>query len=146
MLKRIPLFEYKDDDEATYRICVECYMDDYRKLYNNSYNKDQVTGIHRTTPDICVRNRIDYDLDRVFDEFGMERLVMLIAGILFCLENGGIPEDDPADLAYTAWYDLQDFCTGNYDDLFKPGDIADIKQDVKTILDYYDAHPALKGD
>ena len=146
MLKRIPLDDYIDDDEITYRSCVECYMDDYRKIYEGRLNKDPITGTHRHTPDICVRNRIDYDLNLAFDEFGMDRLVMLIAGMLFCIENGGIPEDDPADLEYTAWYDLQDFCTGNYDDLFKPGDIADIKQDVKTILDYYDAHPALKGD
>lgn len=145
MLKRIPYNGY-DDDQITYCDFRECYMEDYRELYNNSYNKDQDTGLHRTTPDICVRNWIDYDLNLMFDECGMDRLIMLIAGILFCIENGGIPEDDPADLAYTAWYDLQDFCTGNYDDLFKPDDIADIKQDVKTILDYYDAHPSLKGD
>ena len=146
MLKHIPLHDYIDDDEITYRICIECYQEYYRKFYNNRYNKDPITGIHSHPPDICVRNWIDYYLDLMFDEFGMQRLVMLIAGMLFCIENGGIPDDDPADLAYTTWYDLQDFCTGNYDDLFRPNDLADIEQDVKFLLDYYDEHPALKGD
>ena len=144
MLKHIPLHDY--DEETEYRFCIECNQDYYRKIYEGRLNKDPITGIHKHTPDICVRNWINYDSINVFDECGMGRLVLLIAGMLFCIENGGIPDDDPADLAYTAWYDLQDFRTGNYDDLFRPNDLADIKQDVKFLLDYYDEHPALKGD
>ncbi len=136
MLKRIPYDGY-DDSEITYADCRESYKSHYNKLY--LYDE-------KRRADKSVKGWIEWDSIEMFDECGMERLIMLIAGMLFCIENGGIPENDPADLAYTAWYDLQDFCTGNYDDLFKPGDIADIKQDVKTILDYYDAHPALKGD
>ena len=49
MLKRIPLDDYIDDDEITYRICVECYMDDYRKIYEGRLNKDPITGTHRHT-------------------------------------------------------------------------------------------------
>ncbi len=50
MLKRIPLDDYIDDDEITYRICVECYMDDYRKIYEGRLNKDRSPALTDIPP------------------------------------------------------------------------------------------------
>lgn len=144
MLKRIPYDGY-DDDEITYRDCRKCYVDDYEKIYNGPLNKSTADETHRHTPDICVRNWINYDSINDFDECGMERLVMLIAGMLFCMDNGGISDDDPAELAYNTWLAIQDFSTGEFDALFRPGDLADLKADIRKINEYFDQHPKLKG-
>lgn len=144
MLKHIPYDGY-DDDEITYYDCRKCYVNDYEKIYNGRLNKSPTDGTHRLTPDVCVRNWIDYDCVYDFDECGMERLVMLVAGMLFCMENGGVPDDDPADLAYNTWLAIQDFSTGEFDDLFRPDDLAALKADIAKINGYFDQHPKLKG-
>lgn len=136
MLKHIPLSFYFEE-HYTYQEVIDEHTKKLEQYFTRNGKK---------YPDRCVKGYIGYELDYSFDECGMERLVMLIAGILFCIKTGGIPEGDPEGLAYTAWYDLQDFCTGNYYDLFTPEDLVQIKQDVKFLLDYYDEHPALKGD
>ena len=47
----------------------------------------------------------------------------MVMGLLFEIEHGDV---DP-DLAYTAAWDIRDFETGNYDDLFTLEDLAGIK-------------------
>ncbi|MGN0648952.1 MAG: hypothetical protein ACI4KM_00805 [Oscillospiraceae bacterium] len=135
MLRHIALYGY-DDEEITYRTCLECNIDDYQKIYNRPHN---------LSPDVCVKNWIEYDSLNLFDECGMERLIMLVAGMLFCIENGGIADDDPVDLAYNAWLAIQDFKTGEFDDLFTPDDLIELKNDIARIDEYFDAHPKLKG-
>ena len=135
MLKHIPL---------------ECYFEDpytYREVINEHTTKLQqyFTRAGKKNADRCVKGYIEYELDGVFDECGMERLVMLVAGMLFCMENGGVPDDDPADLAYNAWLAIQDFSTGEFDDLFHPDDLAALKADIAKINGYFDQHPKLKG-
>ena len=66
--------------------------------------------------------------------------------MLWAIEHGGISDEDPVDLAYNTWLALKDFSTGNYDDLFTPEDLVLVKQDIKTLYDYFDEHPLLKGD
>ncbi|MBS7369178.1 MAG: hypothetical protein KIG62_03390 [Oscillospiraceae bacterium] len=144
MLKHIPYNCY-DDDEITYRDSRECFADDYLKIYNGQLNISPTNGSHRLTPDVCARNWIDYDFSNLFDERGMGRLIMLVAGMLFCIENGGIADDDPVDLAYNTWLVIQDFNTGEFDDLFRPGDLKELKSDIKKIMDYFDQLPKLKG-
>ena len=81
-----------------------------------------------------------------FDEETMEKFIMLVSGMLWAIEHGGIADDDPVDLAYNTWLVLKDFSTGDYDDLFTPEDLVLVKRDVKTLYDYFDAHPSLKCD
>ena len=144
MLKHIPYDGY-DDDEISYHDCRKYYFDDYEKIYNGRLNKTSTDGTHRLTPDVCVRNWIDYNFVYDFDECGMERLVMLVAGMLYCIDNGGVADDDPVALAYNVWLDIQDFNTGEFDDLFRPDDLKELKADIKKIMDYFDQHPKLKG-
>jgi len=73
------------------------------------------------------------------DENGMEKFVAMICGMLFMIENGEVD----ADQAYGTNYDINDFETGEYDDLFTPEDLVLIKADIKIIKDYLNEHPEL---
>ena len=80
------------------------------------------------------------------DDEGMDKFIVLAAGMQWAIDNGGISDDDPADIAYNTWDVLKDFLTGNYDDLFTPEDLMLIQKDVATLYDCFDKHPAPKGD
>ena len=135
MLKHIPLDDYE-----------EGYFT-YRDIYNNRFKIFERYFADSSTneTDKFVKSWIDYDLNYFFDERGMERLVIMIAGMIFCMEHGGISDNDPVDLAYNVWLDIQDFNTGEFDDLFRPDDLKELKADIKKIMDYFDQHPKLKG-
>jgi hypothetical protein len=132
MLNHIALSGYDDDKyEAT------------KEYYIKKYNRYSAPG---KPADKTVRNYIMTFKEEEFDEETMDKLLMLITGMLWTIERGGIADDDPEHLAYNAWYALKDFSTGEFDDLFTPEDLILIKQDVKTLFDYFDEHPSLKGD
>lgn len=133
ILKRIPL-EYYEDSENNYSDIMESYILECKDLLN-------ALGC---SSDMCVKNCL-YENEPVTGESGMDYFIMLIAGMLFCMENGGIADDDPVDLAYNTWLAIQDFNTGEFDDLFRPDDLADLKSDIKKITEYFDQHPKLKG-
>lgn len=100
----------------------------------------------RRAPGQRVRGAILLYFPEDVDDEGMDKFIVLVAGMLWAIDNGGISDDDPADIAYNTWDVLKDFSTGNYDDLFTPEDLVLIKKDVATLYDYFDKHPALKGD
>lgn len=79
------------------------------------------------------------------DLCGMDSVVLLLSGMLWAIQNGGIPDNDPDELAYNAWFVLNEFKTGKYDNLFTPEDLVLIKKDLKMVFAYYDEHPTLKG-
>lgn len=133
MLKHIPLDCY---DEVPYQAVIYDHLNRIEQYFTRAGKKNA---------DRCIKGYIEYEHDGTFDECGMERLVLLVAGMLFCIENGGIADDDPVDLAYNTWLDIQDFNTGEFDDLFRPDDLKELKSDIKKIMDYFDQHPKLKG-
>ena len=133
ILKRIPL-EYYEDSENNYSDIMDSYILECKDLLHT----------FGCSSDVCVKNCL-YENEPVTSESGMDYLVMLVAGMLFCIENGGIADDDPVDLAYNTWLAIQDFNTGEFDDLFRPDDLEELKADIKKIMDYFDQHPKLKG-
>lgn len=135
MLKRIKAW---CDDGDTYEKGKAFYIDSYNDVckYNSTPEP----------PDKTVRGTLMTFYPEDFDEEGMDKFIMLVSGMLWAIEHGGIADDDPEDLAYNVWLALKDFSTGNYDDLFTPEDLILVKQDVKTLYNYFDKHPLLKGD
>lgn len=87
----------------------------------------------------AVNGTYYYYYDDVMDQNGMEKLVAMITGMLFQIEH----DEVDVDLAYAVNYDINDFETGEYDDLFKPEDLVLIKADIQTIKDYLAAHPSI---
>lgn len=123
-LQRKPLNFY---DECSYTDTKEANWDDMERYYN--YGGDPIKSVNAAFCDM------EYDMD----ENAMEKFVLMITGMLFQIDKGVVE----ADLAYGTNYDISDFKTGKYDDLFTPEDLKLLKADIKTIEDYLSNHPEL---
>lgn len=134
MLKHIEASCY---DEEKYEAQKAYFTNDYNRICRENDPE---------TPDKTVKGTLMTFYPEDFDEEGMDKFIMLVSGMLWAIEHGGIFDEDPVDLAYNTWLALKDFSTGNYDDLFTPEDLVLVKQDIKTLYDYFDEHPLLKGD
>ena len=128
VLQRIPLFEYKGDE----------YLE--TKEYNfrnfNQYLQEGCTVWQ------CVNATFYYALEDDMNANGMEKFVAMICGMLFQIEHN----DVEPDLAYGTNWDIKDFETGNYDDLFTETDLKLLKADIKIVKDYLSKHPELLED
>lgn len=74
--------------------------------------------------------------DTFIQEGGLTRLYMHLASIIHEIEQGEVDQRD----AHFAFMDLEDFMTGNFDDLVKPHEREEVKADVKRVHDYIVAH------
>lgn len=122
VLQRIPY-----EQEFTYEDIKESFMywfEEYLKIGTS------IIG--------CVKTEYNEN-DMVFSQNGMEKLVLVIAGMLFLIEHDEM--DDR--IAFSTKWDIMDFETGNYDDLFTLEDLAAIKKDVAILNEYYAKHPEL---
>lgn len=126
---------------------ASCYDEDKYGAQKSFYFRhyDEMHEL-RDKADECIRCSVAFYFPEDFDEEGMDKFIILVSGMLWAIEHGGVEDDDPKDLAYNVWLALEDFSTGSYDDLFTPEDLVLVKQDVKTLYDYFDEHPLLKGD
>ena len=125
VLQRIPLFEYEGND----------YLE--TKKYNfHFFNEYLQAGCT-----VCqsVNGTFYYAMEEDMDENGMEKFVAMICGMLFQIEHN----DVEPDLAYGTNWDIDDFETGNYDDLFSETDLKLLKADIKFIKDYFKTHGVL---
>ena len=121
VLQKIPY-----DQEFTYTETKECFLDDLNR------KKQEVSVIG------CV-NWLMEDYSQSMDANGMEKFVIVLASMLFMIEN----ESVDSDTAYGAKWDILDFETGQYDHLFKPEDLTLIRKDIKTINCYLNANHKL---
>ena len=76
------------------------------------------------------------------NENGMNKFVAMLLGMLFMIQH----DDVESDQAYGTNLDIQDFETGEYDDLFTPEDLALIRKDIEIIKAYLSQHPELLTD
>ncbi|MDE6658601.1 MAG: hypothetical protein K2K01_00615 [Eubacterium sp.] len=129
-LQRIPLNAY---DEAG------CGYADTKEFDYKMFNEFRSDGC---TVKQAVCGTFYYDLDYDMEENGMGKFVAMIAGMLFMMEHNEVE----ADQAYGTNYDINDFETGEYDDLFTPEDLELIRADIKVIKDYLSKHPELLED
>lgn len=127
-LQRIPLFDYPD-----------CGYADVKKMHFRSFNQF-------IDCDCTVRQAVNghyyHGFDTSMDENGMEKFVAMLAGMLFMMEH----DDVEPDQAFGTNWDINDFETGEYDDLFTPEDLRLIKADIKKIKDFLADHPELLED
>ena len=121
ILQRIPF-----DQECSYVDTRDAYLDDL-------YSRTQETSIRGSV------NWLMEDASNDMDQNGMEKLVIVISAMLFMIEKD---EVNP-DIAYGAKWDILDFETGNYDDLFVSDDLKAIKADIKNINSYFEKHPEM---
>lgn len=125
VLQHIPLKDYGEFDYA----CTKgVYLDSFKQFL-----KEGCTVLQ------AVNGTYYHGYDVYMDENGMEKFVAMLAGMLFMMEHG----DVEADQAYGTNYDINDFETGDYDDLFTEKDLQEIKKDIKTVKEYLKKHPEL---
>lgn len=124
-LQRIPMFDYPN-----------CAYEDAKQLYYKSFNQFLKEGCSVAQ---AVAGTYYHGIDHVMNENGMGKFVAMLTGMLFMIEQGDVEPDQ----AYGTNYDICDFETGAYDDLFTPSDLELIKKDIKIIKDYLMKHPEL---
>lgn len=81
---------------------------------------------------------IDFDDRWRFDieKSGMEKFVILLAALYYEINH---EEIDP-DLVHEVAWDIADFDTGEYDNLFTEKDLADLRKDVAFVKEYIWTH------
>ena len=128
ILQHIPFDEYEGSQ-----------YNETKDIHFEGFNKYKKTG---GTPLQCVNTYYHNDFDWAMDEHGMEKFVAILCGMLFEMQHNEVDED----LAYEAAWDILDFETGNYDDLFNDEDLALLKADIKTVKEYLKTQPKLMED
>lgn len=118
-------------DECGYGETKEMFTDDFKRFYSEGCTVLQ-----------SVNGTYYHGCDTIMDENGMDKFIAMIAGMLFMIEHNEVETDQ----AYGTNYDINDFETGEYDDLFTPEDLILIKADIKVIKDYLKEHPELLED
>ena len=127
-LKRIPTYDYPNCDYETKKM-----------MYNRTLNQFLKEG--RTIVQ-CVNGLYYHHIDHRMNENGMDKFVAMIIGMLFMLEHN----DVEVDQAYGTNLDIQDFETGEYDDLFTSEDLALIRADIAIIKAFLSQHPEMLVD
>lgn len=124
-LQRIPIDAY---DESSYSEAKELLYEDFNRYLSAGCTVRQ-----------SVNGTYYYKFETYMDENGMDKFVAMLSGMLFMIEHNDVEPDQ----AYGTNYDINDFETGEYDDLFTPEDLELIKADIKIIKDYLARHPEL---
>ena len=87
----------------------------------------------------CVNGTYYYMLEDEMNKNGMEKLIAMVHGMLFMMEHNDVEPNQ----AYGTMYDIRDFETGEYDDLFSEEDLRQLKADIQIVKDYVAKHPEL---
>ena len=123
--QKIKMFDYPN-----------CDYTDVKKLHFRSFNQFVADGC---TIRQAVNGHYYYKFDHSMNENGMDKFVAMLCGMLFMIEHNDVEPDQ----AYGTNYDIKDFESGEYDELFTPKDLKLIKEDIKIIKDYLSKHPKL---
>ncbi len=124
-LQKIKMFDYPN-----------CEYSDKKELRFASFNRFLNEGC---TIIQCICGTYHYGIDHYMMQNGMDKFVALLFGTLFMIEHNTSDEDQ----LYETYYDILDFETGEYDDLFTAKDLNLIKSDIKIIKDYISKFPEL---
>ena len=109
-------------------------------MYTGGY-EEYFECVGRTEAHKCVFDFLDYNYAWLFDQEGMDKLVMLVSGLIYEIDQNDVDRE----FAFNTWLAIQDFSTGEYDDLFRPQDLELVKRDVNKLIDFFSLHPELKG-
>lgn len=124
-LQRIPMCDYST-----------CEYEDVKEIYYRCFNEYIEEGC---TVQQAVNGYYYHCIDNLMDENGMDKFVAMLVGMLFMIEHNDVESNQ----AYGTSWDINDFETGDYDDLFTAEDLKLIKSDIETIKKYLSEHPEL---
>ena len=125
-LQRVPIED--EDGDITYEDIKRATFRDF-----NDFLSDGCTILQ------CVNGTYYYMMEEIMNQNGMEKLIAMVHGMLFMIEHDDVEKDQ----AYGTMYDIRDFETGEYDDLFSEEDLRQLKADIQIVKDYVAKHPEL---
>ncbi|MBQ2942605.1 MAG: hypothetical protein IJD97_10265 [Clostridia bacterium] len=79
-----------------------------------------------------VKTAYHEDWEDDMNEHGMTKFALVLSGLLYMIEKNEVHRKH----AFEVLWDILDFETGEYDDLFTPEDLKLIKADVKKVMDF----------
>ena len=127
-LQRIPL------REPWYYISLrEASMENFLE-YEGMLDDTEINGI--------LNASYHYDWENDMNKHGMMKFAVILFGVLYEMEKGVYDKDQ----AFEAYWDILDFETGEYDDLFTPEDLVLIKEDIKTVKNFIEQDATLVKD
>lgn len=124
-LQKIKMFDYPNCDYTT-----------AKNMHFDSFNQFVVEGC---TIRQAVNGHYYHGIDYYMNEHGMDKFVAMLAGMLFMIEHNDVEPDQ----AYGTNYDIKDFESGEYDELFTPKDLKLIHEDINIIKEYLSKNPQL---
>lgn len=130
------------DEDFDYRMAMEIqndYLNDHLKFYDRINYRNDEQRYQYSEKIIGAVNWNMQENSYYMDMNGIDKFVIMLASMLFLIEH----KVTYLDIAYGVKWDILDFETGNYDDLFSPEDLHLIKKDIKKINDYLEEHPEL---
>ncbi len=127
-LQKVAMYDYPN-----------CGYEDVKKMHFRSFNQFLEADC---TVLQAVNGHYYHGFDTAMDENGMDKFVAMLVGMLFMIEHNDVEPDQ----AFGTNWDINDFETGNYDDLFTNEDLRLIKADIKIIKEYLTEHPELLKD
>ena len=114
------------DKDFSYDEIKQDALDSYSRSYSAIDEEDELKHCK-----IAVVTKLFWEDDCV-EEYGMTLLVLVISAMLFCMKKQAVyPELLENVKDYIAYFD-----TGEYDELFEPDDLKDIKADIAIIKAY----------
>ncbi len=132
ILQRIPC-----DDICDFPELVEVFLEELEEslmLFKRESKYESDIQCARTSVRWLVRED-----EGIFDNNGMEKFAFLIACMLFMIDHDTMDEE----IAFEVKWDIMDFETGNYDDMFTPEELLYLKADIRKINAYLAEHPHL---
>lgn len=124
-LQKIKMFDYPN-----------CGYVDVKNMHYRSFNQFFEAGC---TVIQSVNGHYYHGIDALMDENGMDKFVAMLVGMLFMIEHNDVESEQ----AFGTNWDINDFESGEYDNLFTFEDLTLIKADIKKIKDYLSAHAEL---
>ena len=124
-LKKIAMFDYPNCD---YIASKELHFDSFKQFVKSGCTISQAVNGH-------YYHGIDYEIE----ENGMDKFIAMLAGMLFMIEHNDVDTDQ----AYGTYYDIKDFESGEYNELFTPEDLKLINEDINIIKEYLSKNPQL---
>ena len=130
-LQHIPTeYDYEPEERMGYADLRDWFMEDCARF---RYSVPKPSPWHVT---------VNWNFEQFstqMDENGMDKFVFMVSGTLLEIRKNDL---DP-NLIYGTMYDIRDFQTGEYDDLFTEEDLVEIRKDIAIIEEYAATHPEL---
>lgn len=137
-MRRLPILQRLPcDDEGLYLEWREVFTEELEEMLALlSQESTHVSDAQSSWESVLWLVRED---DAKFGINGMNKFVFVISCMLFMMDHDTMDDE----IAFEVKWDIMDFETGNYDDMFTPEELVYLKADIRKINAYLAEHPHL---